>query len=636
MPILPFGDEPVNTGSGTLSLNVNGVKQELPLVLLYAEYGRLKEDEDKEKFLGHVLETYILKGQEVPVGVDGFGSLEAHEGKLMPLAVSEAWLKEKSQGLPQDVSLPSLNLEGTPGNTDGLAVVSIFDFGEGCAPVTTTHLQMWNVGLTEVLRIALGNLINKTVSKEWHGHMTGSASTTWCDGYDTTRALLMPNIVLDDAMNVCRGPDTPSVANGDPVAVFCTQNQTLVAEATNPVGLCFVGEMTLDVVQKHPHEQLCTVPFRLQSGEGPSLLTVLNSPVQGVRWVPYIPSGTEFAVPRTQAECDAILDGLQAGEIPVFRHSGEAEPSDSGATAQAEREAGNACFRKKQWAQALEHYTKAIALSSVADQHVPRANRAAVYLELKQYDAALQDCDAVLQEHPNHAKALYRRGLAHQALSDFDRALADFQRLKVADAGQSGFADAQIDKVQELRRKGDVSSDWAAQVTASMLSPKPADALPVLLTAAVGWSVEVDANRGVPGWMPQAVKETSAAKSAALQLYAMLRDDGCTKRDAAAQSAYTQTPGASLPKMAPGRRAVLEKLSSLAGERSLVILSMANRECFTEERCFNLPLEERSLCQILGCIASTREIKMATEEFSRGAQMDAQFQELLKDPSFHF
>jgi tetratricopeptide (TPR) repeat protein len=112
--------------------------------------------------------------------------------------------------------------------------------------------------------------------------------------------------------------------------------------------------------------------------------------------------------------------------------------ASNGAAADAERLAGNALFVQGLWEDAISHYrcvlavnhsrhrlvcdvdaslpanfgscSKAIALDARAT--AAYNNRAAAYINLKNFDAALEDCDRVLELEPDNTKALIRRAIA--------------------------------------------------------------------------------------------------------------------------------------------------------------------------------------------------------------------------------
>ena len=70
-----------------------------------------------------------------------------------------------------------------------------------------------------------------------------------------------------------------------------------------------------------------------------------------------------------------------------------------------------------------------ILLQYPYEQTALQLNIAACQHALAEYVRAIEWADKVLGDQPNHAKALYRRGMAHIFTGDFDDARADFQRV---------------------------------------------------------------------------------------------------------------------------------------------------------------------------------------------------------------
>ncbi|KAJ0405149.1 hypothetical protein P43SY_001354 [Pythium insidiosum] len=96
------------------------------------------------------------------------------------------------------------------------------------------------------------------------------------------------------------------------------------------------------------------------------------------------------------------------------------------------RAEGNALFSAKQFAAAVEKYSAGLALPPSADGADDAAqnvllwsNRAACFLQLEQFDAALADCSAALDVEPQNEKARYRRAQAHVARGNFADAFRD-------------------------------------------------------------------------------------------------------------------------------------------------------------------------------------------------------------------
>ncbi|KAG5871838.1 hypothetical protein JTB14_028778 [Gonioctena quinquepunctata] len=91
------------------------------------------------------------------------------------------------------------------------------------------------------------------------------------------------------------------------------------------------------------------------------------------------------------------------------------------------KEDGNVSFKTGNWEEALKLYTKAINLThdETRNLSIYYKNRAAVYLKLENYEAALEDCDKSLQIAPSDPKALFRRCQALEALKRYEEAYRD-------------------------------------------------------------------------------------------------------------------------------------------------------------------------------------------------------------------
>ncbi|KAL0923707.1 hypothetical protein M5K25_007774 [Dendrobium thyrsiflorum] len=107
------------------------------------------------------------------------------------------------------------------------------------------------------------------------------------------------------------------------------------------------------------------------------------------------------------------------------------------AEAQKEKEAGNTAYKKKDFEDAIKHYTKAIELD---DEDISfLTNRAAVYLEMGEYEDCIADCDKAVERgrelHSDFkmiARALTRKGSALVKMAkcskDYEPAIETFQK----------------------------------------------------------------------------------------------------------------------------------------------------------------------------------------------------------------
>uniref|UniRef100_A0ACD5USW8 Uncharacterized protein n=1 Tax=Avena sativa TaxID=4498 RepID=A0ACD5USW8_AVESA len=122
---------------------------------------------------------------------------------------------------------------------------------------------------------------------------------------------------------------------------------------------------------------------------------------------------------------------------PVELTDEEKERKEKKAAAQKEKEAGNAAYRKKDFKTAIQHYTKAMELDDEIISYL--TNRAAVYLEMGQYDECIKDCDMAVErgrelraDFKMISRALTRKGTALAKLAksskDYDVAIETFQK----------------------------------------------------------------------------------------------------------------------------------------------------------------------------------------------------------------
>jgi serine/threonine-protein phosphatase 5 len=85
----------------------------------------------------------------------------------------------------------------------------------------------------------------------------------------------------------------------------------------------------------------------------------------------------------------------------------------------------NKHFARKEYSEAVELYSKAIALDSSKAAYF--GNRSFAYLRMELFGYALQDADACLQLDKNYLKGYYRRAAAKMALGKPKEALKDFE-----------------------------------------------------------------------------------------------------------------------------------------------------------------------------------------------------------------
>ncbi|CAH9116339.1 unnamed protein product [Cuscuta epithymum] len=95
---------------------------------------------------------------------------------------------------------------------------------------------------------------------------------------------------------------------------------------------------------------------------------------------------------------------------------------DSFADANSEKEMGNDLFKKKRFNEAIDCYSRSIALSPTA---VAYANRAIAYLKIKRFQEAENDCTEALNLDDRYIKAYCRRSIARKELGKLRESIED-------------------------------------------------------------------------------------------------------------------------------------------------------------------------------------------------------------------
>ncbi|KAL7416760.1 hypothetical protein BDY24DRAFT_378180 [Mrakia frigida] len=160
---------------------------------------------------------------------------------------------------------------------------------------------------------------------------------------------------------------------------------------------------------------------------------------------------------------------------------------------------GNTLFSKKDFASAIDFYTRAIAVSPV-ESAVFYSNRAASYNSLAppQHEKVIEDCDSALRLDTTYLKALRRRAAALEALDRDEEAVRDYtactllealdppKRSATAKDPQTGDTLESVLKKMATREAQDILRTRPAQLPSSTFitayldafRPHPAPALP--------------------------------------------------------------------------------------------------------------------------------------------------------------
>ncbi len=104
-------------------------------------------------------------------------------------------------------------------------------------------------------------------------------------------------------------------------------------------------------------------------------------------------------------------------------------------TADQWKQEGNDAFKNKNYDVAIAAYTNAIKMNPSEASYF--GNRAACYLNLKNYLKTSEDCDRAIAIDPNFAKAYRRKALAQMNMLNFDDSLNSFKKAIALDKDQT-------------------------------------------------------------------------------------------------------------------------------------------------------------------------------------------------------
>lgn len=161
-------------------------------------------------------------------------------------------------------------------------------------------------------------------------------------------------------------------------------------------------------------------------------------------------------------DCDnaAARDGVARLEatIATGKHERQPEPTPeqepaakdtAAAMAVNEKNRGNVCFKQRNFAGAVEHYSRGLRTAPETDVPPLLLNRAMALLQLRRWREAEADCDTVLSLLPDNLKARFRRGKAKMGRDDLRGALDDFEHV-VRSEPSNAQACAEAERARDL------------------------------------------------------------------------------------------------------------------------------------------------------------------------------------------
>mmetsp|Transcript_73726 Transcript_73726/g.210161 ORF Transcript_73726/g.210161 Transcript_73726/m.210161 type:complete len:373 (-) Transcript_73726:1053-2171(-) len=310
---------------------------------------------------------------------------------------SQVWSRAKFEqvraALPAGVMLPHCTVNGDddlpPASAlDGALVVVVVWAPTGTkiqTAVVSFHLQTWSMTFIECLRLGMTNLRAKTkegpaAAGRWENHPSGCGRSVWSDGFDAARCALLPSLVAQRPR--------PEGDAGGVVVLFAAPQCVLTAGSSNPLGLCWAGDVANCQIAQTP-DLLSGTPYRLVKAPAPApggpkhpLRVAANKAGDKIwKWVPYFSkqggtgvtaaaSSQEYSVPRDREQADAILNAIENKQpVPIFTDPAAQKLLDeqAAAVAAAKKERvlslkadGNAKFKEGDCQQALKYYGAAL------------------------------------------------------------------------------------------------------------------------------------------------------------------------------------------------------------------------------------------------------------------------------------
>ncbi|KAJ5487770.1 Heat shock protein DnaJN-terminal [Penicillium desertorum] len=118
------------------------------------------------------------------------------------------------------------------------------------------------------------------------------------------------------------------------------------------------------------------------------------------------------------------------------------------------KEEGNNAFKAKDYHRAIELWAQALEVDpSNKDMNAKiLGNRAQAYINLKEYDSAIQDCTEALRLDPGYIKAMKCRAKAHGKAGNWEEAVRDYKSVAENNPSEPGIAEEIHEAEFELKK----------------------------------------------------------------------------------------------------------------------------------------------------------------------------------------
>lgn len=121
---------------------------------------------------------------------------------------------------------------------------------------------------------------------------------------------------------------------------------------------------------------------------------------------------------------------------------------------EAEKAAGNKAYAEGRSAEAIEHYSRALAMASHSPTYdaILYSNRGQAHLHERRYGEALSDLNKAIGLDPRYAKAYIKRAAAHSGLEEYQEAVDDLEKARELDPENSDIRRKLQEAQGDLRR----------------------------------------------------------------------------------------------------------------------------------------------------------------------------------------
>ncbi|KAI3203163.1 hypothetical protein CBS147311_4264 [Penicillium roqueforti] len=118
------------------------------------------------------------------------------------------------------------------------------------------------------------------------------------------------------------------------------------------------------------------------------------------------------------------------------------------------KEEGNTAYKARDYRRAIDLWAQALEVDpSNKDMNAKiLGNRAQAYINLKEYDSAIQDCTEALRLDPGYTKAMKYRAKAQGKAGNWEEAIRDYKSVAENNPGESGIAEEIREAEFELKK----------------------------------------------------------------------------------------------------------------------------------------------------------------------------------------